>query len=236
MLALAFGAVSLLYATVGQAGGTAFLALMAFASFPSNVMRPTALLLNIVVTATFSTWLFNRESLVDWAKLRPLLLASLPTALVGGFITLDERLYKAVTGSVLLLAAMIIAVPRTHDGDAHRPTPSWGAISTGSVVGLVSGLTGVGGGVFLAPLLIALRWASPKRTAALSAPFILGNSVVGLVGAMCAGQTFAADTWLAAIGGAVIGAIVGLRWWSETMTRYVLAAILGAAGIQMLFF
>ena len=238
MLALAFGAVSLLYATVGQAGGTAFLALMAFASFPSNVMRPTALLLNIVA-ATFSTWLFNRESLVDWAKLRPLLLASLPTALVGGFITLDERLYKTITGLVLLLAAIIMAVPRTYNGDARRQTSIWGAMSIGSVVGLVSGLTGVGGGVFLAPLLIAMRWATPKRTAALSAPFILGNSVVGLVGAMCAGQTFAADTWLfalAAIGGAVIGAIVGLRWWSETMTRYVLAAILGAAGIQMLFF
>jgi uncharacterized protein len=132
-----------------------------------------------------------------------------------------------------------MAVPRTHDGDAHRPTPLWGAISIGSVVGFVSGLTGVGGGVFLAPLLIGLRWASPKRTAALSAPFILGNSVVGLVGAMYAGQTFAADTWLfalAAIAGAMIGAIVGLRWWSQAVTRYVLAAILGAAGVQLLFF
>jgi uncharacterized membrane protein YfcA len=102
MFALLFGAVSLLYATVGQAGGTAFLALMAFASFPSNEMRPTALLLNIVA-ASYSTWLFNRGSLVDWAKLRPLLLASLPTALVGGFLVLDEHLYKTITGLVLLL-------------------------------------------------------------------------------------------------------------------------------------
>jgi uncharacterized membrane protein YfcA len=91
MVTLLFGVVSLLYATVGQAGGTAFLALMAFASFPSAEMRPTALLLNIVA-ASYSTWLFNRGSLVDWAKLRPLLLASLPTALVGGFLMLDERL------------------------------------------------------------------------------------------------------------------------------------------------
>jgi uncharacterized membrane protein YfcA len=108
MFALLFGTVSLLYATVGQAGGTAFLALMALASFPSNEMRPTALLLNIVA-ASYSTWLFNRGSLVDWAKLRPLLLASLPTALVGGFIVLDERLYKTVTGLILLLAAPILA-------------------------------------------------------------------------------------------------------------------------------
>jgi uncharacterized protein len=238
MFALLFGVVSLLYATVGQAGGTAFLALMAFASFPSTEMRPTALLLNIVA-ATYSTWLFHRGSLVDWIKLRPLLLASLPTALVGGFIVLDERLYKTVTGLVLLMAATILAFRRAQDRQTDRLTPFWGAITVGATVGFVSGLTGVGGGVFLAPLLIALHWASPKQTAALSAPFILANSVVGLAGAVYARQTPTADTWLfalAALGGAMIGAIVGLRWLSQTMTRYMLALILGAAGIRLLFF
>lgn len=211
---------------------------MAFASFPSNEMRPTALLLNIVA-ATYSTWLFNRGSLVDWARLRPLLFASLPAALVGGFLVLDERPYKVVTGLALLLAAMVLALRRERDRESDRTTPLWGAISTGAVVGLVSGLTGVGGGVFLAPLLIALQWASPKQTAALSAPFILANSVVGFVGAIYSGQTPHADTWLfglAALGGAMIGTFVGLRWLSQTMTRYVLAAILGTAGIQLLFF
>jgi uncharacterized membrane protein YfcA len=132
MFALLFGAVSLLYATVGQAGGTAFLALMAFASFPANEMRPTALLLNIVA-ATYSTWLFNRGSLVDWAKLRPLLFASLPTALVGGFIVLDERFYKTVTGSVLLLTAAILALRRAHDGEPDRPSTFWGAMTIGAI-------------------------------------------------------------------------------------------------------
>jgi uncharacterized membrane protein YfcA len=154
MFALLFGAVSLLYATVGQAGGTAFLALMAFASFPSNEMRPTALLLNIVA-ATFSTWLFNRRNLVDWAKLRPLLLASLPAALVGGFIALDERLYKTVTGMVLLLAATIVALPRTEESEPHLLAPLCGAISTGAVVGFVSGLTGS------AAVYFSRRYSSP---------------------------------------------------------------------------
>jgi uncharacterized protein len=238
MFALLFGAVSLLYATVGQAGGTAFLALMAFASFPSNEMRPTALLLNIVA-ASYSTWLFNRGNLVDWARLRPLLFASLPTALVGGLLVLDERLYQTVTGLVLLLAAMILALRRLRDAEPDRTTPLWGGIGIGAVIGFVSGLTGVGGGVFLAPLMIAMHWASPKQTAALSAPFILTNSVVGFAGAIYSGQTPAADTWrfgLAALGGAMIGTIVGLRWLSQTTTRYVLAAILGAAGVQLLFF
>ncbi|HSZ97406.1 MAG TPA: sulfite exporter TauE/SafE family protein [Bradyrhizobium sp.] len=238
MLVLLFGAVSLLYATVGQAGGTAFLAVMAFASFPSNEMRPTALLLNIVA-ATYSTWLFNRGSLVDWAKLRPFLLASLPTALVGGFIVLDERFYKTVTGLILLFAATILALRRADDSKPDRPIWFWGAISIGAAVGFVSGLTGVGGGVFLAPILIASHRASPKQTAALSAPFILANSVVGLAGALYAGQAPTADTWLfvlAALAGAMIGAIVGLRWLSQTTTRYILAVILGAAGVQLLFF
>jgi len=238
MLAVLFGAVSLLYATVGQAGGTAFLALMAFASFPSNEMRPTALLLN-VVAATYSTWIFNRGSLIDWAKLRPLLIASLPTAFVGGFIVLDEHIYKVVTGLVLLSAATILLFRRSHEEEPDRRTPLWGAITAGAVVGFVSGLTGVGGGVFLAPILIALHWASPRQTAALSAPFILANSAVGLVGTVVTGQTPADRTWIyaiAALTGAMIGTTIGMRWLSQNMTRYVFAIILGAAGLQLLFF
>jgi uncharacterized protein len=238
MLAVLFSVVSLLYATVGQAGGTAFLALMAFASFPPNEMRPTALLLNIVA-ATYSTWIFNRGSLVDWAKLKPLLLASLPTALVGGFIVLDEHVYKIVTGLVLLLAAIILAFRRSHDGEPDQQTPLWGTLTVGATVGFVSGLTGVGGGVFLAPILIALHWASPKQTAALSAPFILVNSAVGLAGAMARGQTSSPDVWVyavAALAGAMIGTTIGLRWLSQTVTRYVLAAILAMAGLQLLLF
>jgi uncharacterized protein len=100
-------------------------------------------------------------------------------------------------------------------------------------------LTGVGGRVFLAPLLIALHWASPRQTAALSSPFIWANSVVGLAGAIYVGQTSSVDTWLyalAALAGAMIGTIVGLRWLSQMTTRYLLAAILGLAVIQLVVF
>jgi hypothetical protein len=199
-------------------------------------MRPTALLLNIVA-ASYSTWLFDRGSHVDWAKLKPLVLASLPAALVGGFVVLDENPYKTVTGLSLLLASIMLALRRAHGEQPDRTAPLWGAVSIGASVGFVSGLTGVGGGVFLAPLLIALRWASPKQTAALTAPFILANSAVGLVGAVYVGQTPASDTWLyavAAFAGAAIGTTAGLRWLSQNMTRYVLAAILGLAGLQLL--
>ena len=128
-----FGVISLLYATVGQAGGTAFLALMAFAAFPASEMRPTALGLNIVA-ATYSTWMFNRKKVVDWEKLRPLLLASIPTAMVGGFIVLDERVYMATTGVVLLLAGAVTILRREPVAEPDRPTPSgarwaWGLSS-----------------------------------------------------------------------------------------------------------
>jgi uncharacterized protein len=238
MLTLSFGVISFLYATVGQAGGTSFIALMALASFSPNEMRPTALLLN-VVAASYSTWLFKRGSLVDWGNLLPLLIASVPMALVGGLIVLDEHIYKAVSGLVLASAAIILPFRGTHGVEIDRPTPLWGAVSVGGAVGFLSGLTGVGGGVFLAPLLIALHWASPKQTAALSAPFILANSVIGLFGAMYVGQKPAAQTWVYAVAssaGAIIGTSVGLRWLSQTMTRYTLAVVLGVSGIQLLFF
>jgi uncharacterized membrane protein YfcA len=237
LFALLFGVISLLYATVGQAGGTAFLALMAFAAFPAAEMRPTALALNIVV-ALYSTWVFSREKAVDWGKLRPLLLSSLPTALVGGFIVLDEGVYKTATGVILLLAGAVTILRQEPSAERDRQTPLWGAVTVGALVGLVSGLTGVGGGVFLAPILIALHWASPKQTAALSAPFILANSIVGLIGVLFSGQ-FPSSHFgfyaLAALGGAVAGTAVGLRWLSQVATRLILGALLIAAGAQLLF-
>lgn len=211
---------------------------MAFAAFPPAEMRPTALALNIVA-ATYSTWVFNRNKVVDWQKLRPLLLSSIPAALAGGFIVLDEHLYKTTTGVVLLLAGAATILRRDGGALPDRETPLWGAISVGAVVGLVSGLTGVGGGVFLAPALLALRWASPKQTAALSAPFILANSAVSLVGVLFAGQLPSSHVGLyalAALCGAVLGTTIGLRWLGQAATRFVLAAILLAAGIQLLLF
>ena len=236
MLALLFGAISLLYATVGQSGGTAFLALMAFAAFPPSEMRPTALALNIVA-AGYSTWVFNRKRVVDWSKLKPLLLSSLPGAFIGGLIVLDEHLYKATTGVVLLLAGVTMIFRRERIDEPDHETPIWGASLIGTSVGWISGLTGVGGGVFLAPILIALHWASPKQTAALSAPFILANSIVGLMAVLHAGQfpsPHFASYAAAALGGAIAGTAIGLKWFSQSTTRYVLAAILLAAGVQLL--
>jgi uncharacterized membrane protein YfcA len=226
--------VSLLYATVGQAGGTAFLAVMAFASFPPVEMRPTALLLNIVA-AGYATWRLHQRAAIDRTLLLPLTIPSLATAFAAGLLVLGGQVYFILTGVLLVVAAALMVFRRTADTVAARPIHLLPAAALGAGAGFVSGLTGVGGGVFLTPLLIGFGWASPRRAAGLSPPFILCNSVVGLAGVLLAGQHLAPATLLYSVGalfGAVIGTTIGLRWMSERATRYVLAVVLLFAGVR----
>jgi uncharacterized protein len=231
------GCVSLLYATAGQAGGTAFLAVMAFAAFPATEMRATALLLNIVA-AGYAAWRLHRRGMIDQEMLLPLTVPSLLTAFLGGMLVLGGQAYFILTGLLLVVAAGLMVFKRTADTVEVRRVQLFPAAAVGAGAGFISGLTGVGGGVFLTPLLIAFGWASPKRAAALSPPFILCNSVVGLGGVLLAGQTLAPGTLLYSVGalaGAVIGTALGLRWMSERATRYALAVILLFAGLRLFF-
>jgi uncharacterized protein len=228
--------VSLLYATVGQAGGTAFLAIMAFAAFPADEMRPTALLLNIVA-AGYATWRLHRSGAIDHRMLLKVTIPSLMTAFAGGLLVLGSEAYFILTGLLLITAATLMVLKRAADTVRARPVPLLPAACAGAGAGFLSGLTGVGGGVFLTPLIIVVGWTSPRHAAALSPPFILCNSVVGLAGVSLAGQTLAPGTPVfsgAALLGAVIGTTIGLRWMSERTTRYVLAAILLFAGLRLL--
>jgi uncharacterized membrane protein YfcA len=237
LVASLIGCVSLLYATAGQAGGTAFLAVMAFAGFPATEMRATALLLNIVA-AGYGTWRLHRRGIIDRKMLLPLTVPSLVTAFLGGLLVLGARVYFIMTGLLLVAAAALMVFKRTADTVEVRPVRPCPAAIVGGGAGFVSGLTGVGGGIFLTPLLIAFGWASPRRAAALSPPFILCNSVLGLAGVFLAGQRLAPGTLLYSAGafaGAVIGTTIGLRWMSEGATRYALAAILLFAGSRLLF-
>lgn len=229
--------VSLLYATAGQAGGTAFLAVMAFAAFPATEMRATALLLNIVA-AGYATWRLHRRGAIDRKVLWPLTVPSLLTAFVGGSLVLGGQLYFILTALLLIVAAALMVLKRTADTVEASRVRVFPAAVVGAGAGFISGLTGVGGGVFLTPLLIALGWASPRRAAALSPPFILCNSVVGLGGVLLAGQTLAPGIFLYSVGalvGAAIGTAIGLRWMSERTTRHSLAVVLMLAGLRLLF-
>ena len=230
------GAVSLLYATAGQAGGTAFVAVMAFASFPASEMRPTALFLN-VIAAGYATLQLHRKGAIDTKTLALVTLPSIATAFIGGLLVLDAGAYFALTGLLLVAAGVLIIFKRNAASVEARAVPSFPAALAGAASGLLSGLTGVGGGVFLAPMLVAFGWASAKHAAALSPPFILCNSAVGLLGVFIAGQRLGHAAPLYAVGalaGAILGSTIALHWMSERATRYVLAAILLFAGLRLL--
>jgi uncharacterized membrane protein YfcA len=209
---------------------------MAFAAFPATEMRPTALLLNIVA-AGYATWRLYRRAALDHMLLLQVTAPSLVTAFIGGLLVLGAQVYFVLTGLLLITAAVVMVLKRTADTVDVRRARRIPAALVGSAAGFISGLTGVGGGVFLTPLLIALGWASPRRAAGLAPPFILCNSVLGLLGVLLAGQRLAPGTLLYSVGalaGAGIGTTIGLRWMSERTTRYALAAILLFAGLRLL--
>jgi uncharacterized membrane protein YfcA len=237
IVASLIGGVSLLYATAGQAGGTAFLAVMAFSAFPAIEMRATALLLNIVA-AGYATWQLHRRATIDRKMLLPLMVPSVVAAFLGGLVVLGGHAYFVLTGLLLVAAAAPMVFKQTIETVEAHAVRRGPAAAVGAGAGFVSGLTGVGGGMFLSPLLIVLGWASAKQAARLSPPFILCNSIVGLGGVLLAGQRLAPATALYSLGalsGAVIGTAIGLRWMSERSTRYILAVILLFAGIRLSF-
>jgi uncharacterized protein len=236
LVAAFIAGVSLLYATAGQAGGTAFVAVMALVSFPAAEMRPTALLLN-VIAAGYATFQLFRSGRLDLRALTILTPPSIAAAFVGGLLVLNAQIYFSVTGLALLVACFLLIFKRRSDFVETRAMPGLPAAAAGTACGLLSGLTGVGGGVFLAPILFALGWTSAKRAASISPPFILCNSATGLAGVLFAGQRPASEASLYAIGalaGAALGSAIAARWMSERATRYVLAAILLFGGLRLL--
>ena len=236
LVAAFMGCISLLYATAGQAGGTAFVAVMAVTEFPAAEIRPTALLLN-VIAASYATWRLYRSAAINGKMLLLVTIPSMVAAFGGGLLVLSGQMYFSLTGLLLVVAAVLMIVRRGADEVEAQPVKAFPAATAGTACGFLSGLTGVGGGVFLTPLIIALGWASPKRAAAISPPFILCNSAFGLVGVLIAGQKIPAAASLyavAALVGAVIGSTIALRWMSERTTRYALTVILLFAGLRLL--
>lgn len=244
ILPVAIGLVALLYASVGHAGATGYIAVMTLLGMPSAVVRPTALLLNVIV-ATIASVQFIRAGHFRSQLFWPLAVASVPCAFVGGTLTLPTAAFEAVLGGVLLASAARMLLdarqptsadsPTVEPLDANRPPMVWAAI--GGMIGLLSGLTGVGGGVFLTPALLALGAAPVKTIAAVTAPFILVNSLAGLGGGLLAGRPFPAAGLpviaAAAIGG-VIGSHVGAFRLPARILRLLMAAVLTFASVKLL--
>src|SRR2546421_6213197 len=173
---------ALLYSTVGHAGASGYLAAMALFSISPLVMKPTALVLNILV-AMIGTVRFYRSGFFSWRTFWPFVITSIPASFIGGALTLPVPIYKSIVGAVLLYSAVRLFFSARHaDQKEVSPVPVVAALTIGAAIGLLSGLTGVGGGIFLSPVLLIMHWARTKETSGVAVAFILVNSIAGLLG------------------------------------------------------
>ncbi len=237
VLACAFFVIATLYTTVGHAGASGYLAIMAIAGLAPDVMRPTALALNILV-ATITVYRFRKARYFSWSGLWPFLLGSIPLAAFGGALRVAAGTYYLMVGMVLLASATIL-VWRVYGTGFRRDDQGLSvnrvlAVPIGALIGLLSGLTGTGGGIFLSPIMLLAGWAGPKTAAGIAAPFILVNSVVAIVaGSVVAGKLPLELPWfaVATVAGAFAGTWLGLSKLSQRGLITTLALVmLVAAG------
>jgi uncharacterized protein len=238
LLACLILAVSMLYAAVGQAGGSGYLAAMALLGLAPTVMRPTALVLNMLV-AIIATVKFYRAGYMSWSDFWPFAATSVPTAFVGGSLSLPPATYSIIVGAVLLYAAYrLFRLTQVPTSTRIKTPPLWLALTLGVGVGLLSGLTGIGGGVLFGPLLLSFGWAETRPTLGLSAAINLTNSAAGLLGHVTSVQALpsAIPIWAAAaMLGGWIGAEYGSRKFSSRTLQRLLAVVLTIAGVKLLW-
>jgi uncharacterized membrane protein YfcA len=229
--------VALLFSSVGHGGASGYLAAMALVGIAPEQMRPAALVLNIFV-ASIAVFKFYRASVFSWVLFLPLGVASIPAAFIGGTLSLPSHIYKPVIGVVLLLAAWhVFSHAKRLDNDTVKKVSSPTLLVVGAALGSLSGLTGIGGGVFLSPLLLFFKWGETKVISGVSAAFILVNSISGLIGVWLKEPMLpsALPYWvLAAVLGGLIGAEYGSRRLKNPSIRMLLALVLLLAGSKMI--
>lgn len=231
--------VAVLYSCVGQAGASGYIAAMALFGFAPGVIRPTALVLNVLVSVVVSVR-FWRAGHFSWRLLWPFALSSVPAALLGGWVTLPPLVFSRLLGALLLAASGPFLLKRGGGGEgAVVPAPLLAALLTGGGVGFLSGLTGVGGGVLITPVLLWQGWAAPRPAAAVSAVFILINSAAALLGQLGAGTAAALPPdlplfALAAVFGGAVGSHLGSARLSAEAIRRILGVVLLLAGLKLI--
>jgi uncharacterized membrane protein YfcA len=235
-LAAAFFAVAFLYSSVGHAGASGYIAVMALAGMAPATIKPLALLLNVLV-ASIGAYQFWRAGHFRWGLFWPFAVTAVPMAFAGGLLDLPARVFKVLVGVVLLLSAARF-LARPGDPGEVSPPPRPVALGAGAGLGLLAGLTGTGGGIFLTPLLLLSKWARTKNVAAVSALFILVNSLAGLAGFASSGRelpAFAAVFGLAVVSGGALGSWMGSRRFPARTIQILLAGVLFIAGLKLAF-
>lgn len=229
--------VAFLYSSVGHGGASGYLALMAIYAISPEVMKPTALILNLFVSLT-SFIQFYRGKHFKWNIFLPLALASIPMAFAGGLVTMDADFYKKILGLLLFIPIVRFLFYKNIPADEIRKNTIWLSILLGSGIGFLSGLIGIGGGIILSPVLLLLKWADQKQTAAISALFIFVNSFSGLAGHMYKGLNLSPDmiSFVAiAFTGGLCGSYFGSLKFNQNILKNTLAIVLLVAGIKLIF-
>ena len=238
ILAALFFAAALLYSSVGHAGASAYLAAMALVGVSASTMRPTALVLNLFV-ATIVIVRFARAGHLPWRNLVPLAAGSIPMAFIGGSSDLPGEIYRPLVAVVLLAGAWRLATASVALADDERSgVPLLPGVVAGASIGLLAGLTGTGGGIFLTPLLVLAAWTGTRDAAGLSGAFILVNSIAGLAGLLTGGVSLppAIPLWVASVAaGGLIGSWLGADRFSIISLRRVLAFVLVLAAAKLVF-
>ena len=241
LLSGAFLITALAYASVGQAGASGYIAIMGFAGFAPLAMKTTALTLNLMVAA-IGTALFLRAGHLSWRHVWPFAVLGVPFSVVGGSVQLPESVFFPLVGAVLVASAIQMArtavFGRAAGSDAPRSPPFFAALVTGAVIGFISGTTGTGGGVFLAPVILGLNWGSARQTAATTAVYNLVNSGGALAGAHAAWGHLppAVPFWLGAVAlGGLGGAILGSRYLPDRLLRGILSLLLFLSGLRLIW-
>ncbi len=231
----AFFIVAFLYASVGHGGASGYLAVMALLGFSSGVMKPTALLLNVMVSL-IAFVSFYRAKHFRQQLLWPLIAASIPFAFLGSIMPVSEALYKKILGVVLLLS--IIRLVMNSSEKPLKPGPKWYVLFIiGAAIGLVSGMIGMGGGILLSPILLLMAWSNQKQTAAISSIFIFLNSAAGIVGQMKTGFNLSPQiiTIIAVVLiGGTLGAYIGAEKLKPKNMKYILASVLVLAAVKLI--
>ncbi|HEX4640933.1 MAG TPA: sulfite exporter TauE/SafE family protein [Chthoniobacterales bacterium] len=235
-LAAAILLVAFLYSSVGHAGASGYIAVMSLFSLAPAAIKPTALTLNILV-ASIATWQFWRAGHFSWKLFWPFALLAIPSAFFGGYLNLPTHVFKALVGVVLLFSATRFFLRPAEDVVAREPHAGV-AVLIGAALGFLAGLTGTGGGIFLTPLLLGMRWAHAKSAAAVSALFILANSAAGLLGNLSSTKNFPSFGLVlaaAAVAGGAVGSYFGSQRFDHVAIKRLLAVVLLIAGTKLIF-
>lgn len=229
--------IAFLYSSVGHGGASGYIALMAAFSYPISYIKPTALILNIAISGVAFIY-FKKYNHFTWSLFYPFAIASIPAAFIGGFLDINTKLYKIVLAFFLMVAILRLmgVLKNTSQKSIAFNTPL--ALGIGFVIGLFSGMIGIGGGIILTPVILLLGWGKMKVAAAVSALFIFVNSIAGIVGYSIHHQISTESFRLVPIAliGGVLGAIYGSNKGSQKALKYVLTTVLLVACFKLILY